>query len=141
MKNVKLLISCLFAGVFIVLMSSATISGWRRGEANWMHVQIPENYDFNKAFSTALDLMSEKYEMGIVNKDEGYARTAWSFCRKPNGKNDKNFRTRVTLKISHDRKQLSVKTEVQKLIKHHWVDGNSDIVSDQTRDELQRALR
>ena len=141
-KNVKLLISCLFAGAFVVLMSSSTIlNGWSKGEANWMHVKIPANYDFDKAFSTALDLLSEKYEMGVVNQEEGYARTAWKFCRKPNGKIDKSLRTRVTIKLTHDGKKLSVKTEVQKLIQHNWVDGYNDIESYQARDELQEVLR
>ena len=141
-KPNKLLSAYMMACVLAVLLSGCAIfKGWRAGEAEWMQVQIPDNYDYDKAFGTVLDVLTEKYEMGVVEKDEGYARTSWSFYRKSNGKNDKRTRSRVTLKFSHDRKSLSVKTEVQVLYKHHWRDGYSDVFSLWTRDEIQNALR
>lgn len=141
-KTIKMLCSCLVAGMFVmVALGCASVKGWHKGQAEWMRVQIHENFDFTKAFSTALDLLTEKYEMEMINKDGGYARSAWNYYRKGNGVVDQKARVRVTLKFNHDRTQLSVKTEVQRLIKGEWVDGYSDELGRQTRDDIQGVLQ
>lgn len=142
MKTIKMLASCCIAGLFVmVALGCASVKGWHKGQAEWMRVQIHENFDFNKAFSTALDLLTEKYEMEMINKDGGYARSAWNYYRKAKGVVDKKARVRVTLKFNHDRTQLSVKTEVQRLINGEWVDGYSDVLGRQTRDDIQGVLQ
>ena len=88
-----------------------------------------------------MDLVTEKYEMEMINKDGGYARTAWNYYRKANGKLDKKVRVRVTLKFNHDRTQLSVKTEVQKLKKDDWIDGYDNQYGQQIRDDIQGVLQ
>ena len=141
-KTIKTLCSCLVVGLFVLMaFGCASIQGWHRGQADWMRVQIHENFDYNKAFSTALDVLTEKYEMEMINKDGGYARTAWNYYRRTNGAFDDKARVRITLKFNHDRTQLSVKTEVQRLINHMWVDGYSDILGRQTRDDIQGVLQ
>lgn len=142
MKTIKMLASCFIAGLFVmVALGCASVKGWHKGQAEWMRVQIHENFDFNKAFATALDLLTEKYEMEMINKDGGYARSAWNYYRKAKGVVDQKARVRVTLKFNHDRTQLSVKTEVQRLIKGEWVDGYSDVLGRQTRDDIQGVLQ
>ena len=141
-KTIKMLCSCLVAGMFVmVALGCASVKGWHKGQAEWMRVQIHENFDYNKAFSTALDLLTEKYEMEMINKDGGYARSAWNYYKKSKGVVDQKARVRVTLKFNHDRTQLSVKTEVQRLIKGEWVDGYSDVLGRQTRDDIQGVLQ
>ena len=141
-KAIKMLCSCLVAGMFVmVALGCASVKGWHKGQAEWMRVMIHENFDYNKAFSTALDLLTEKYEMEMINKDGGYARSAWNYYRKSNGVTDKKARVRITLKFNHDRTQLSVKTEVQRLIKDEWVDGYSDVLGRQIRDDIQGVLQ
>ncbi len=142
MKAIKLFCSCLVAGMFVmVALGCASVKGWHKGQAEWMRVQIHENFDFTKAFATALDLLTEKYEMEMINKDGGYARTTWNYYRKAKGGVDNKARVRVTLKFNHDRTQLSVKTEVQRLIKGEWVDGYSDSLGRQIRDDIQGVLQ
>lgn len=141
-KTIKLVSSCIVAGMFVMIaLGCASVKGWHKGQAEWMRVQIHENFDYNKAFSTALDLLTEKYEMEMINKDGGYARSAWNYYRKSNGMTDDKARVRVTLKFNHDRTQLSVKTEVQRLIKGDWIDGYSDVLGRQTRDDIQGVLQ
>ncbi len=141
-KTIKLVSSCLVAGMFVMIaLGCASVKGWHKGQAEWMRVLIHENFDYNQAFSTALDLMTEKYEMEMINKDGGYARTAWNYYRKSKGGVDQKTRVRVTLKFNHDRSQLSVKTEVQRLIKGEWVDGYSDVLGRQVRDDIQGVLQ
>lgn len=141
-RTIKLLCSCVVAGMFVmVALGCASVKGWHKGQAEWMRVQIHENFDYNKAFATALDLLSEKYEMEMINKDGGYARSAWNYYRKSKGAVDQKTRVRVTLKFNHDRTQLSVKTEVQRLMRDEWVDGYSDVLGRQTRDDIQGVLQ
>lgn len=106
-----------------------------------MRVQIHENFDYNKAFSTALDLLSEKYEMEMINKDGGYARTTWNYYKKSKNNTDKKKRVRVTLKFNHDRTQCSIKTDVQKLKKDDWIDGYDTKLGRQIREDIQGVLQ
>ena len=106
-----------------------------------MRVQIHENFDYDKAFSTALDLLTEKYEMEMINKDGGYARSAWNYYKKSNGRSDNKKRVRVTMKFNHDRTQLSIKTEVQKLKRDEWIDGYDTRLGQQTRNDIQGVLQ
>ena len=139
---IKTLFSCTLAVVFVmVALGCASFKGWHKGQAEWMRVQIHENFDYNKAFSTALDLLTEKYEMEMINKDGGYARTAWNYYRKSKGAVDKKARVRISLKFNHDRTQLSVRTEVQRLISGDWVDGYSDVIGSQIRNDIQGVLQ
>ena len=125
----------------IILTGCASTNSWHKGQAEWMRVQIHENFDYNKAFATALDLLSEKYEMEMINKDGGYARTAPNYYRKSGGGINENLRVRVTLKFNHDRTQLSVKTDVQKRKKGDWIDGYDLKLGRQVRDDLQGVLQ
>ena len=141
-KTIKTLCSCLVAGMFVMIaLGCSSVKGWHKGQAEWMRVQIHENFDFTKAFATALDLLTEKYEMEMINKDGGYARSARNYYRTGKGVVDQKARVRVTLKFNHDRTQLSVKTEVQRLIKGEWVDGYSDVLGRQTREDIQGVLQ
>ncbi|MCR4665323.1 MAG: hypothetical protein K5660_08165 [Paludibacteraceae bacterium] len=141
-RSIKMLCSCLFAGMFVMVASAFDdVKGWQMGQAEWMHVQINESFDYDQAFETAVEILSDKYEMGMIKKDGGYVRTAWNFYRKTRGTLDKKVRIRITLKFNDDRTQVAVKTEVQKLIFKEWVDGYSNVLGYQVRKELQDVLQ
>lgn len=125
----------------ILMTSCASTKSWHKGQAEWMRVQIHENFDYNKAFSTALDLLTEKYEMEMINKDGGYARTSYNYYKKSSGRTDDKKRVRVTLKFNHDRTQLSVKTDVQKMKKDEWIDGYDTKLGRQVREDIQGVLQ
>ena len=131
----------LFAITAILLTGCASNKSWHKGQAEWMRIQIHENFDYDKAFTTALDLLSEKYEMEMINKDGAYARTAWNYYKKNNGRQDYKKRVRVTLKFNHDRTQCSVKTDVQQQKKDEWIDGYDTKLGRQIRDDIQGVLQ
>lgn len=80
--------------------------------------------------------------MEMINKDGGYARTAWNYYAKKKGKVDKKKRVRVVLKFNYDRTQCSIKTEVQKLGKDdEWIDGYDAKLGRQVRDDIQGVLQ
>ena len=131
----------IFAIAAVCMASCISTSSWHKGQAEWMRVQIHQNFDYEKAFSTALDLLTEKYEMEMINKDGGYARSAWNYYRKSNGRTDKTMRVRVTMKFNYDRTQMSIKTEVQKLMRGEWIDGYDTKLGQQTREDIQGVLQ
>jgi uncharacterized protein YxeA len=131
----------IFVFAMVLMASCASSRSWHKGQAEWMRVQLHENFDYEKAFSTALDVLTEKYEMEMINKDGGYARSSWNYYRKANGLARKDMRVRVTMKFNHDRTQLSIKTEVQKLKHDEWVDGYDTSLGRQTRDDIQGVLQ
>lgn len=125
----------------ILLTGCASSSSWHKGQAEWMRIQIHENFSYDKAFSTALDVLSEKYEMEMINKEGGYARTACNYYKKSNGRIDDKLRVRITMKFNHDRTQLSVKTDVQRLKRHEWIDGYDTKLGSQVREDIQGVLQ
>ena len=131
----------LFAIGAMILTACASSNSWHKGQAEWMRVQIHENFNYEKAFVTAIDVISEKYEMEMINKDGGYARTAHNYYKKSNGRSDDKKRVRITIKFNHDRTQLSVKTDVQKKDKHEWIDGYDTKLGSQVRQDLQGVLQ
>ena len=131
----------IFVFAMVLMASCASSRSWHKGQAEWMRVQLHENFDYEKAFSTALDVLTEKYEMEMINKDGGYARSSWNYYRKANGLARKDMRVRVTMKFNHDRTQLSIKTEVQKLKHDEWIDGYDTNLGRQTRDDIQGVLQ
>ena len=113
---------------------------WKKGTAEWKKIQIQETLDYNHAFNTALELVSNDYEMDLINKDGGYIRTEWSYMKNKKGKRIKDMRMRITIKFNHDRTQLQVRTEAQKLKRNDWIEGEDSALSKQIRDDLQGAL-
>jgi|SRR5574344_792937 hypothetical protein len=113
---------------------------WKKGQAEWAKIQLSENFNYDTAFNTVLDLITDKYEMDMINKDGGYIRTAWSYMRNKKGKQIKDQRIRVTIKFNHDRSQLQARTEVQKGGDDEWVDGEDVAASKQVRDDIHGVL-
>lgn len=113
---------------------------WKKGTAEWKKIQIQESLDYNHAFNTALEMVSNNYEMDLINKDGGYIRSEWSYMKNKKGKRIKDMRMRITIKFNHDRTQLQVRTEAQKLKRDEWIEGEDSALSKQIRDDLQGAL-
>ena len=69
--NIKKLFLLLFACVAMIATVSAK-NTWKKGTAEWMRIQIHEDFTYDKAFNTVLDLITDKYEMDLISKDGGY---------------------------------------------------------------------
>lgn len=113
---------------------------WKKGQADWAKIQINENLSYDQAFNIALELVSDKYEMEMISRDGGYIRSAWNNLLDRKGKKIKDQRCRVTIKFNHDRTQIQVKTEAQKMKNDEWIDGTDSELATQIKEDLRGVL-
>lgn len=124
---------------FSVLSISAK-SNWKKGQADWAKIQLNESLSYDQAFGLVLELVSNKYEIDMISKDGGYIRSTWNFLLDKRGKKVKDQRCRIIIKFNHDKTQLQVKTESQKLKGDTWVDGVDETLSLQIKEDIRGAL-
>lgn len=110
---------------------------WKKGQAEWAKIQLNDHLTYDQAFGMALELVTDKYEVEMISKDGGYIRSAWNFLTDKKGKKIKDQRCRITIKFNHDKTQIQVKTETQKLQKDEWIDGEDVIISTQIKEDLR----
>lgn len=113
---------------------------WKRGQAEWAKIQLNDKLSFDQAFGIVLELVSDKYEMEMISKDGGYIRSAWNFLTDRKGRKIKDQRCRITVKFNHDKTQLQVKTECQRLKKGDWQDGEDTALSQQMKEDIRGVL-
>ncbi len=133
MKKVLLLFMCLLA----VCGSMDAKKTWKKGQAEWAKIQLNESLSYDQAFGMVLETVSNRYEMEMISKDGGYIRSAWNFLVDRRGKKIKDQRCRITVKFNHDKTQIQVKTEAQKLKKNEWIDGTDTAVDAQIKEDLR----
>ncbi len=136
MKKIIIILIAITASMSPVLAKKT----WKKGQAEWQKILVSEHFTFEKSFVVVMDLISDKYEMDMINKDGGYIRSAWSFLAKKNGKKDNTKRMRITIKWNHDRTQIQVKTECQHLKGEEWIEGEDSSISTQIREDIQGVL-
>ena len=63
-------------------------------------------------------LVDKRFEVDILNKEFGLIKTKWDY--RLDGKKVKDYRTRVTLKISQKRKKIEIKAEEERPDESYW---------------------
>ena len=87
----------------------------------WTTIEIREGVTFEKAWNTVIGILVRDFDLAVVLRDEGYVRTDWLYSWS--GLYQPNYRVRVTLKFSDDRKRVEIKPEAQLLQDRQWVLG------------------
>lgn len=127
----------LLLAIMLPLCSYAAKKGWHKGQAEWAKIQLNDRLTYDQSFAMIIETLSNKYELDMISKDGGYIRTSWSYFTDRKGKKIKDQQSRVTVKYNHDRTQLQVKTETQKLKKGEWIDGEDTAISAQLKEDLR----
>jgi hypothetical protein len=128
----------LFAVLLLAFCSGVEAKNtWKKGQAEWAKIQLNENLAYDQSFGIVLELVSDKYEIEMISKDGGYIRSAWNFLVDKKGKKLKDLRCRITIKYNHDKSQIQVKTETQKLKKDDWIDGVDEALASQIKEDLR----
>jgi len=104
--------------------------------AEWQKIQISDNLNYDKAWNMVLESITNDFEMDMISKDGGYARSSWTTAKAKNGKKDKKHLVRITIKFNHDRTQLQVKTEAQKVKNAKW-EGEDIEFTKKIREDLR----
>lgn len=90
-------------------------------EATWATVELREGMTYEQAWTTVIDLLVKKFDVEILSKVDGYARTGWLHSWTGELRND--YRVRVTVKFSPDHLKVEVKSEAQYLVESDWLPG------------------
>jgi len=98
----------------------------RASEPGWTSVELRDKLPFDQAWQSAVDIVAKQFEMEMISKDGGYARTAWLYTWAKQGRTSENYRVRVIIKFSADRKSIDIKAEANYLQKGEWVVGYDD---------------
>ena len=89
----------------------------------WSTIMIRDNLTYDQAFNEVLDVVSKQFEMDMISKEGGYARTNWIYTWNTTGQYTNNYRTRVIFKFSADRKKVDIKTEAEYGGDPNWIKG------------------
>lgn len=113
-KTIILLIACTLA-LFMQSCGAIKPSSFVKATdgGSWSSVLVREDLSYDKAFNETLDVIARRFEMDMISKEGGYARTQWSYTWNDKGKYTKYYRTRVVFKFSADRTKIDLKTEAE----------------------------
>lgn len=132
--------------LIIALSSCGTSkpSGWISGnnnEAGWASVLISDKVSYDLAFDDVMGILSKRgFEIEMVTKEAGYIRTKWVHNWNSNGKTFKNYRVRVTVKLSEQRKRVDINTEAELLDGKYWIKGHDTELLETMKQDISGVL-
>lgn len=101
--------------IFVIMICSGCITNvppvtWvETVDPGWKVIDLREDMDYETAWQTLIDRIRKSYDIEIVDKDSGYLRTGWIHTSTGSSRSD--YRTRITVKFSTDKKNLEIKTD------------------------------
>jgi len=87
----------------------------------WSAVEIRDEVDYERAWETVFGILARDFDIEYASKEDGYLRTAWLYSWS--GIHQANYRVRVTVKYSPDRRALELKPEAQYCKGNVWLLG------------------
>ncbi len=140
MKFIKLII---FVNIF--LLSCATTKPPTFVESNdeagaWKSIYLHNQYgifvDKNKeVWRRVVDVLSEKYDLEVLDKTSGYIRTSWKYLTPDD---DKKYRSRVIVKmLGNVWHTTKLKTEAQLFEDGTWIVGYDTAILEEIYKDFQ----
>jgi hypothetical protein len=117
----KKIILILIASVGLVSCGSSNFV--RTSDVPWSTIELRDDLSYDKAWNEAIDVIAGRFEMDMISKDGGYARTGWTYTWNTKGNYTKNYRNRVIIKFSPDRTKIQLKTDAQSGSIGKWKNG------------------
>ncbi len=87
----------------------------------WSLLEIRNDVAYDRSWKVVIGIIVRTFDLEFISKEEGYIRTAW--LHTWTGIYLPNYRVRVTVLFSEDRKTLQLKPEAQSLEEGAWVEG------------------
>lgn len=78
-------------------------------DPGWKVIDLRQELDYDTAWQMLVDRIRKNYDIEIMDKDSGYLRTGWIYTES--GTERSNYRSRVTLKFSPDKRKLELKAD------------------------------
>jgi len=107
------------------MFSCGSSTGFVKGEGGWTSVLISDRISYAMAFDEVASVLTKKFEIDMINKEAGYIRTSWktNWVAKPGERPKKDYRVRVSIKMSETRKRIDINAEAEKLKGDYWIQG------------------
>ena len=101
------------------------IASFVEGDGGWASVLINKNMKYEIAFDDVLSIVTRNFEIDMISPEAGYIRTKWNttYVKMSDGVVRKDYRVRVTLKISKERMKIDINSEAERLIGDYWMKG------------------
>lgn len=109
--------------VLFILASCTPKNFVRTSDVSWSTIQIRDDLSYDKAWNKVIDVIAKEFEMEMIAKDGGYARTGWIYTWNTKNEYTKNYRNRIIIKFSPDRRKIDVKAEAQYGGSGSWKSG------------------
>jgi hypothetical protein len=93
----------------------------RTMEPAWTSIELREDLAYDKAWASVVDILVKTTDLVVVSRDDGYVRTAWLYTWT--GEFMQNYRVRITVKFSPDKKVCELKAEAEHGGPGRWVMG------------------
>src|SRR3989338_3645243 len=107
-------------------------------EPAWAVIEVREGLTYEKAWSSVVDLLVKRFDLEMVSKDDGYARTAWLYTWT--GKLNRNYRVRVILKFSADKTAVHVKSDAEYGGPGNWFAGYDTILLETLKTDIMGSV-
>jgi hypothetical protein len=138
MKFIKLFI-------IIILLSSCATKPPTFVEDNdetnvWKSIRLHSNYGIfvdknQEIWRRVVDMLSEKYDLEVLDKTSGYIRTTWKDLSPDS---DNQYRSRIIVKmLGNVWHTAKLKTEAQLFEKGTWIAGYDSIVLEEIYKDFQ----
>ena len=131
-KILKSLVVCSFF-MFVGCISLAP-KGFIAQPAGWNTIQMRSDITQDKAWNTFVSVISEKYDIEVMEKESGYIRTNWIV--------EGSTANRIVGKIEpNNTLRIKVESRYYDKLKEEWVTGFSNTVTEAVKQDLQGRLQ
>ncbi|MDR2148866.1 MAG: hypothetical protein LBE91_20695 [Tannerella sp.] len=101
------------------------IASFVEGDGGWTSVLISKNVKYELAFDDVLGIVTRNFEIDMISPEAGYLRTKWNttYIKMSNGYIRKDYRVRITIKMSKERNKIDIHAQAERLIGDSWRSG------------------
>ena len=126
----------LILGLSIALSSCETSSFVKANEVGWSSILLSDGMTYDKSWNEVIDILAKKFEMDVISKDGGYARSSWIYTYNKHKKYTEGYRNRVIIKFSADRSKVDIKTEAQMKSGKMWINGYDSKILEEIKQDI-----
>lgn len=100
------------APIILMFMSGCAPKTFvRTMDPGWNTIEIRDDLTYDQAWSSVVDLLSKKFDIEILSKQDGYLRSGWFHAWT--GDLTEGYKVRAIVKFTPDHRRAEVKSEAQ----------------------------
>jgi uncharacterized lipoprotein len=125
-------------GVMIFSLTACTAPrGFVAQPAGWNAVQMRESVNHEKAWSILVSVVSDDYDIEMMDSESGYLRTNW----RHEGQGTQEWFTRIIGKVEmNGTTRIKVESKYYDQILSRWVNGYNTFTTTKIKDDLSGRL-